>query len=261
MIVPSMKSDAETQLLQINVGPALLIPACSADGRISAIHTKPHREEDDDVPKYMWASSGGSFKLYPPDSEDGQEWPEEWPEREDPLFVCRANKSVVDSVALIEGGLKAYVFAYQLSSKQLELHGWVVGAAGGQFWQNPCGFFHAMAGVQPSTFVLYPDAGSVENENVLLAYFRTFDMLQDHYLESNSYMSVAVAWWGQRFKHNHLDADDFLLQGGNANKMRQISIPAFWGKVPAGIQRNLMLSRHGDLFRSVLDRSYCLEQA
>jgi len=247
MLLPAMKSDTEIEFVQPVVRPAILIPAHGTDGLITAIHTKPHRVEgDENIPKYMWASLNRSFKLCPatPASEEY----DECPEPEDPLFVCMANKSDHDSIALIEGGLKAYVFACQMKARLG--HGWVIGAAGGQFWQSPEGFMSAFEGTQPGKVVLYPDAGAVENPHVLLAYFRSLHMLQAYDV------AVTIAWWGQRSKDNHLDADDFLHRGGSFSQMRQISVQDFWRQVPPSIQRTIFSSNHEDLFRSVLNHQY-----
>eukprot|EP00746_Dinoflagellata_sp_MGD_P008185 gnl/MRDRNA2_/MRDRNA2_116347_c0_seq1.p1 gnl/MRDRNA2_/MRDRNA2_116347_c0~~gnl/MRDRNA2_/MRDRNA2_116347_c0_seq1.p1 ORF type:complete len:474 (-),score=73.36 gnl/MRDRNA2_/MRDRNA2_116347_c0_seq1:66-1487(-) len=241
MQVPFMQSCKQIGIKNINVHPALLIPSRTQDGLITAIHTKPHREDGSSKPKYMWASVNKSFKLY------AFNLPGEPPnEPEDPLFICAANKSARDSVAIIEGGLKAYAFAAQLKARQADLHAWVIGAAGGQFWQSWDGLLHARAGMQPHVMVLYPDAGAVLNPDVLLAYFRSIQCLFEMEME------VAVAWWGQRSKEVHLDVDDFLIRGGHLHQIKQISVQAFWKKVPSPIRQSLLDGRHADVFEDVL---------
>lgn len=238
--LPFMTSKFELGSIDVPVPPSLLIPARTQDGRITAIHIKPHREEETDLPrnlgKYMWASRNRSFKLHPVESEGC----------EVPLFVCAANKGVETTVALVEGGLKAYAFAAQLKVKRADLHSWVIGAAGGQFWQSELGLFWAMAGMQPEAVVLYPDAGAIVNIHVLLNYFRSFRVMLD------MDMDVQIAWWGQWSKEEHLDVDDFLLQGGSFQQMKYISVIDFWNKIPAAIKLMLKTSRHAEVFDEVL---------
>ena len=60
---------------------------------------------------------------------------------------------------------------------------------------------------------VYPDAGAVENCDVLLNYFRTF-----YFLSVELRLEVVIAWWGQSSKARHKDADDFLLEVASARE-------------------------------------------
>ena len=64
-------------------------------------------------------------------------------------------------MSLIEGGLKAYVFAH-LAARIA-----VIGAAEGQFWQSAEQLRHSLARLGAAEAVLFPDAGAVENDKVL----------------------------------------------------------------------------------------------
>ena len=100
-------------------GPTLLIPARKYEGQIVALHQKPRNPDMEKGPgkigKYMWISQDKSFNF---------------PNHEIPLFYCPGQGHSPRSIALIEGGLKAYVFA-QLSGLN------TISAAGGQFWHSP----------------------------------------------------------------------------------------------------------------------------
>ena len=63
--------------------------------------------------------------------------------------------------SLIEGGLKAYVFAH-LAARIA-----VIGAAEGQFWQPAEQLRHSLARLGAAEAVLFPDAGAVENDKGL----------------------------------------------------------------------------------------------
>ena len=64
-------------------------------------------------------------------------------------------------MSLIEGGLKAYVFAH-LAARIA-----VIGAAEGQFWQSAEQLRHSLARLGAAEAVLFPDTGAVENDKVL----------------------------------------------------------------------------------------------
>lgn len=183
---------------------ALLIPARNAEGLIIGLHAKPHRDEDCDSTngKYKWISVERSFRTV-----DGGF----------PLFCSWYDWSPSSTVALIEGGLKPYVFAHLAARVK------VIGAAGGQFWQSPLELLHALARLGARTTILFPDAGSTLNGQVLLDYFRTFGLLLSYGLK------VRVAWWGQTDKLTGLDADDLLAEVASVDigQMEMLRIPAF----------------------------------
>merc|ERR1712224_480055 len=100
MQVPFLKSWDEGSLdfIAHRVKPALLIPARTSEGYIVGLHVKPHQDDfsKEDVPRCLWASRGESFKL---------------PSGEAPLFCTYLEGSIPGVVALVEGGLKAGIFA------------------------------------------------------------------------------------------------------------------------------------------------------
>lgn len=244
MRVPCMKSPTDIVLGDIYVYPSVLIPARSHDGLITGLLTKLHSSVKGPKYKYM----DRSFFLYP----DRVDKPQTWPEYEEPMFVVEAGGGVHKSVALVEGALITHVLAAQLKARKADLHSHVIGIGGGQFWQSPSSLCHALAGMQPDKVVLYADAGSTLNTGVLLAYFRTFEMLQE--FGGVLGFDVAVAWWGQGSKDD-LDVDDFLNDGGDLSLIQQLSIQDFWSKVPEKIQTQLVSSKKkGAVYRRVLAR-------
>jgi len=244
MRLPFMESATDIGVKDMDIPPSMLIPARTQDGLITAIQIKPHFPPKGY--KYRWANRDKSFKLY----RNNVNAPQAWPEIEEPLFVCEAGGGAHKSVALIEGGLKAYVLASQLKARHAELHGWVIGASGGQFWQTPSGLCNALAGMQTDKVVLYPDAGVTQNKDVLLSYFRSLDMLREWGID------VAVAWWGQNTEENDLDVDDFLIQGGDLSHVQELSVQDFWSKVPEVIRVQLPMENFpgddGNIIRRVL---------
>lgn len=212
--------------------PALLIPARNAEGLITGLHVKPHRDESSPGSrgKYKWASVAGSFRA---------------PAGNFPLFCCWYDWSPADTVALIEGGLKPCVFAHLAARMK------VIGAAGGQFWQSGVALLHALARLGATKVVLFPDAGAVGNFQVLLSYFRTFKLLLDWGIK------VRVAWWGQTDKQAGLDADDLLAEVANADigRMEMLCISAFWECVPNHVCVGAMQGRHAQLFAGVCELS------
>ncbi|CAK0822527.1 unnamed protein product, partial [Prorocentrum cordatum] len=217
--------------VRVYVQPSLLIPARNPEGLITGLHNKPHRKRGNDASKYMWVSVQKSFKLHTGGS---------------PLFCCWYDWSPASTVALIEGGLKAYVFAHLAGRMK------VIGAVGGQFWQSPSELLHALARFEATRVVLFPDAGSTRNKCVILDYFRTFRLLRSWGFQ------VGVAWWGQHDKQGDADADD-LLVGMRIEefeaRMVVLSIQDFWHQVDGNLQHQLLHSRHFEVFSAVGIRS------
>merc|ERR1711879_19890 len=164
MNVPTLRDDMSISIMKMKVPAGMLIPARSVDGLITGLHIKPHDfgdESDSDSistgysqfsspagsrasspgrsqsgrgrqrleePKYKWVSKSKSIKLpiglVKHMGGDGSS-------REMPLFVCRHADDDCRTVALVEGGLKAHVFAFLLATKCRSMVP-VIGAAGGQ---------------------------------------------------------------------------------------------------------------------------------
>uniref|UniRef100_A0A7S2SH99 DUF3854 domain-containing protein n=1 Tax=Eucampia antarctica TaxID=49252 RepID=A0A7S2SH99_9STRA len=225
MCVPSLQMDEcgiyTVKETNIYVKPAMLIPARNAEGLITALHTKP---DDNASAKYMWVSSNKSFKLPPNDNF--------------PLFCCYYDWSPGKTVALVEGGLKAYVFAHLAARMK------VIGAAGGQFWQSHHELIGTLVRWNAQEVILFPDAGSIVNRCVVLDYFRTFDLV------SKIDVKIKIAWWGQEEKTDDLDPDDVLksLSQVELTKLSLLSVCEFWAFVPGEIRRNLLEGKHKHVF-------------
>ena len=207
--------------------PTLLIPARNYEGQIVALHHRPHHPDSEKgagkIGKYMWASANKSFNL---------------PNGETPLFWCPGQGHSLHKIALIEGGLKAYVFAH-LSGMN------AIGAAGGQFWQSAYELQRTLRAQCVTEVTLFPDAGAVNNVNVLLDYFKTFRMLEEWGIPT------LVAWWGQVDKAETLDADDYLLQCPDitVDTIQKLKVPEFWEKVPQECQDKLLAGKNAGYFK------------
>jgi len=238
MKVPAIDTRDDIPSLQhIYVGQGLLIPARAPSGLINALYIKLRSEKDSDGPKQKWVGHGGSFKL--PFGHEGCE---------DPLFNCPASAILPKSVVFVGGGLKAYVFRHLAARVGLDVH--VVGSPGGRFYRSPEGVISAISCVQAREVVMYPDAGAIENYEVLLAHFRTF-----HFLTVELGLKVRIGWYGQRRRDPNLDPDDILrdiASQSRAIKVGHLSISGFWRKVPASIRSACMDGRYWQVFEDVL---------
>jgi len=214
----------------------LLIPARNAEGLIWGIQSKPRIDDTVDpvpdeelakkkkkTPKYKWLSCNKSIKI-------GDDLP---------FFCCCFDWSTKErTVALIEGGLKAYIFA--LLAKRMP----VIGGSGGQWDQCGDALLHALARLVARRVLLFADAGAVQNHCVLLGYFRSISLLMVKWG-----IPVRVVWWEQESKETDLDADDLFnnLRNGKADcksiEAVSLSVKDFWGKVPADVQDILLKNK------------------
>ena len=94
-----------------------------------------------------------------------------------------------------------------------------IGAVGGHFAQSKLELLKTSEVLCPDEVVFYPDAGAVNNGDLLLHYFRTFTLLRERRIKT------LVARWGQMDKEN---ADDYLrnklLRGKNITICDDVSI-------------------------------------
>jgi len=230
MRVPCMRccDDGQSDSVRWYGRPCLLIPARNAEGLITGLHVKPHRDADESstAGKYMWASINRSFRT---------------PRGGFPIFCCWYDWSAADTVALVEGGLKPCIFAHLAARMK------VIGASGGQFWQSEWELLCALARMQAKRVILFPDAGAVKNFHVLLGYFRSFEKLSGWGIE------VQIAWWGQEDKKEHLDADDLLAQLAqtDVDSMSLLSVSEFFDMVPGDVRSTIRAGRHAHLFINV----------
>jgi len=104
-----------------------------------------------------------------------------------PLCVRRpAGRHIsTDVIGLVEGvGAKPFLASTRLNQV-------IIGAAGGQFSSSPETLREAIAELGARGVVLYPDKGAIANPNILVAYTKVFELLQEWDLD------VRVGWWGQ----------------------------------------------------------------
>jgi hypothetical protein len=138
---------------------------------------------------------------------------------ENPITVARPNitsgKLVNSVVGMAEGVLKPFIACQQQNKIML-------GAAGGQFASSPQTLKITLDNLSvefgfPPRIAFYPDAGCLENQNVLKQYRATWKLLQELGYE------VSIAWWGQ-FTKDDPDIDE--LEDFEA--LDFISVEQFW---------------------------------
>jgi hypothetical protein len=118
------------------------------------------------------------------------------PNGELPLSVVKPEQIERDAIALVEGlGAKPIVLAQRLGLN-------TIGAAGGMFGASPETLRLTLEKLGCKVVEFYPDAGAVQNKDVLRQYRATFKLLKDWGYQ------VRVAWWGQEDKRVHPDIDE-----------------------------------------------------
>lgn len=118
------------------------------------------------------------------------------PNGELPLSVHRPGQTERDAVALVEGvGAKPFILAQKLGLV-------TIGAAGGQFASSPQTLRLALEKLGCKVVEFYPDAGAVQNKDVLRQYRATWKLLKAWGYE------VRICWWGQEDKRIHRDIDE-----------------------------------------------------
>lgn len=170
-------------------GDGYLCPIRDVDGFIVGCQLRLRSPEDRG--RYRWLSS--RTKKRP----NGQ--PPKLPNGELPLAVFRPEAPIRQAIALVEGvGPKPFITSQKLNVI-------TVGAAGGLFAASPQTLQITMerltADVGTNRIEFFPDAGALENPNVLRQYKITWDLL-----EQAGY-STYVGWWGQVSKSD-LDIDE-----------------------------------------------------
>lgn len=166
-------------------------------------------DDTEDGGKYRWPTSASQKRPDGPTSHlcNG----------ELPITCCRpASVAQTEGIGLIEGILKPYLTA-QLKSQI------VLGAAGGNFASSPqtlkAYLDEVLAQTGTKQIILYPDAGAVNNSNVMRQYRRTYTLLKKWGYE------LRVAWWHQTAKGD-LDIDE-LLAAGRGDEIEVITFAQF----------------------------------
>jgi ribosomal protein S14 len=137
------------------------------------------------------------------------------PNGELPLAIHQPEQADNTSIALVEGtGAKPHLLAQRLNSV-------TIGAAGGQFAASSKLLQETLTQLsgqlQTQTILFYPDAGAVQNKNVLRQYRNTFKLLRQW-----GY-SVEIGWWGQTDKRTHTDIDELE----QLDQIRYLSVVQF----------------------------------
>ena len=192
----------------LNIGAAgYLCPIRNVDGEIVAYQSR--RRADGEGGRYRWASS--KTKKRPNGATAHLK------SGELPLSVFCAESF---TLGFAEGtGPKPHIASLRLGIN-------VIGAAGGDWIGGLQQLKQTIETLKPESFILYPDAGAVDNRGVMLQYEKLNDALADlgHVLQ--------VGWWGQSLKN---DADIDELTAEQLASIRVIDWAEFeaMGKAPA----------------------------
>ncbi|PSB14505.1 hypothetical protein C7B65_26350 [Phormidesmis priestleyi ULC007] len=166
----------------LNCQPGYLCPILDVHGHLVGFQLRLRLA--DDGGRYRWLTS--ATKTRPEGSTP------HLPNGELPLAVHRPTQILRHVIALVEGvGAKPFITA----QRQGQI---TIGAAGGQFASSPNTLkatLEALAlelGTQ--TIEFYPDAGAVQNRQVMRQYRATWKLLRTWGYQ------VQIAWWGQTTK-------------------------------------------------------------
>lgn len=183
-----------------NIDEGYICPAWNSEGLIIGWQLRTAKAES----KYKWATSKWWKRLNGPTSklQNG----------EMPITVCRPETCQADlGIGLAEGILKPWVAA-TLS------HQIFIGASGGNFASSPQQLKAELDKLSEELgtkrVVLYPDAGAVNNTNVMGAYRKTYRLLKEWKYD------LAIGWWGQEYEDREKGIDDLLAAGaGKGNEI------------------------------------------
>lgn len=199
-ITPALPGVTSSGRSFANAAAGFLCPVRNVRGQIVAFQI---RLRTDAASKYRWLSGVASAHM---------------PIGENPLGVCIP--PVIHEagvVGLCEGiGFKPFLAADRLGLP-------MIGAAGGQFTSSPKILLGSLRELDAKQILFFPDAGAIENHNVLSQYFATFNLLLDEGYE------VQVGWWGQESKEGgdpqmRSDIDEIKT----LEKIGFISLDDFW---------------------------------
>ncbi|MEP1079442.1 hypothetical protein NDI52_28945 [Leptolyngbya sp. PL-A3] len=206
----------------LNVAEAgYLCPIRDIDGFIVGLQLRLRNAEDGG--RYRWLSSVTQKRP------NGQ--PPNLPNGELPLAVFRPEELTRQAIALVEGtGPKPFI-----TSQRLEVI--TIGAAGGLFAASAetlrVTLEQLAAELGTHRIEFFPDAGSLENPNVLRQYRATWELL-----EQEGY-SVFVGWWGQTSK-DYPDIDELE----DVKAIAFLSPQAFLAMAPADVAAKVAAHPH-----------------
>lgn len=173
----------------LNISQAgYLCPIRDVDGLIIGFQLR--RREAGDGGRYRWLSSSTKKRPNGPTPH--------LPNGELPLAIHRPAEPRSNAIAFVEGtGPKPFIASQRLGCA-------VVGAAGGQWASSPETLKETLGKIGGGPCILYPDAGAIENLQVMRQY-RNLDQALGGKLQ--------VAWWGQETKADRdIDELDDLSQ-------------------------------------------------
>jgi hypothetical protein len=201
-VSPWMKVDIDSRFPGVKddgtllvAGKGIGIPVPDVDGHYVGLQVR--LDNPDDGGKYRWVSSSKYYSAHI--------------NGEMPLGVYRSETVKFKGVpVLIEGHLKPNIACQLLGCV-------AIGAAGGNFASSPKQFKRIIEALHdpienPHKLVLlYPDAGSVHNENVMRTYRKTADLLAIWGFKCK------FVWWDQESKEDK-DVDEFATVEHAKNK-------------------------------------------
>jgi hypothetical protein len=165
--------------------PGYLCPIQDAEGYIVGFQIRSRNAEDS---RYSWLTGRTKKRKNGPTPH--------LPNGELPLAVVKPEQSARDAVALVEGvGAKPLILAQRLGLV-------TIGAAGGMFAASPQTLRLALETLGCKVVEFCPDAGAVQNKDVLRQYRAAWKLLKSWGYE------VRICWWGQEDKRIHRDIDE-----------------------------------------------------
>jgi hypothetical protein len=187
--------------------PGYLCPIRDAEGLIVGFQIRSRNAEDTQgssagedsparLPRYSWLTGRTKKRKNGPTPH--------LPNGELPLSVHRpfdfaqGSPELIkrEAIALVEGvGAKPLILAQKLGLV-------TIGAAGGQFASSPQTLRLALETLGCKGVEFYPDAGAVQNKDILRQYRATWKLLKAWGYE------VRICWWGQEDKRVHRDIDE-----------------------------------------------------
>ena len=193
-------------------GTGILIPVRDLVGNIVGFqirNTQTQKEKNksgEDFGKYLW--SGHPQTLQTDAERKRLFYPSvHLPENgEKPLHIANPhNLNIAKTLYLAEGVLKPDITAYRFEQV-------VIGSPGGSWYSSPEQLFATIKHFNTKNVVLYADAGSIINPNMIRMYNRTRQLLE------NEGIDFKVAWWWQISK----PANSFLENGATYSDIDEL---------------------------------------